>query len=307
MSPADEAFLPFHDDERRAQALAGLSAGRAAIRPYMPDQHRDFFALLPYLFTATLDGEGWPVASILTGPAGFVRSPDPVTLRIDARPAADDPAAPGFAPGCPVGLLGLDLSTRRRNRANGRVAARHGSSLIVTVGQSFGNAAQYIQTRTARPHPRTPAAAEPLAGLDAAARQLIAASDTLFIASRSRSGLGESGGLDMSHRGGLPGFVAVAVDGDALTVPDFRGNRFLNTLGNLLGDSRASLLFLDFAVGDVLQLQGTVTIDWADRRWRMAVERGWRRRAALPFDWSFGGYAPTTLATAAAGARCVEV
>lgn len=298
MRPPDEAFLPFHEDERRAQALAGLGAGRAAIRPYMPDQHRDFFALLPYLFTATLDGEGWPVASILTGPTGFVRSPDPMTLRIAARPVADDPAAPGFAPGRPVGLLGLDLSTRRRNRANGRVAARDGSGLIVTVGQSFGNCAQYIQTRTATPHPRTPAAAEPLAALDAAARQLIAGSDTLFVASCSRPGMGDSGGLDISHRGGLPGFVAV--EGDALTVPDFRGNRFFNTLGNLLGDPRASLLFLDFAAGDVLQLQGTVTIDWGGRRWRMAVERGWRRRAALPFDWSFGDYAPTTLATAAA-------
>jgi predicted pyridoxine 5'-phosphate oxidase superfamily flavin-nucleotide-binding protein len=264
----------------------------------MPDQHRDFFALLPYLFTATLDGVGWPVASILTGPTGFVRSPDPMTLRIDARAASDDPAAPGFAPGCPLGLLGLDLSTRRRNRANGRVAARDESGFSVAVTQSFGNCAQYIQTRTAMSHPRTPVAAEPLVGLDAAARKLIAGSDTLFVASRSRPGLGESGGLDMSHRGGLPGFVAV--EGDALTVPDFRGNRFFNTLGNLLGDPRAGLLFLDFAAGDVLQLQGAVTIDWANRRWRMAVERGWRRRAALPFAWSFGDYAPTTLATAAA-------
>jgi predicted pyridoxine 5'-phosphate oxidase superfamily flavin-nucleotide-binding protein len=296
MSPQDAPFLPFHEDEIRAQELAGLRAGRAAIRPYMPEQHRDFFALLPYLFTATLDAEGWPVASILAGPAGFIRSPDPQTLRLEALPAADDPASPGFASGLPIGLLGLDLSTRRRNRANGHVAARDGSGLTVAIAQSFGNCPQYIQTRTATPRPRTPAAAEPLAHLDTAARQLIAGSDTLFVASRSRGGVGESGGLDMSHRGGLPGFAAL--DGDTLTVPDFRGNRFFNTLGNLLGDPRAGLLFVDFASGDVVQLQGTVTIDWPARRWRMAVERGWRRRAALPFDWSFGDYAPQLAAPA---------
>ena len=44
-------FLAFHEDELRAQALAGQQrAGRVAIRPFMPDQHREFFALLPYLF-----------------------------------------------------------------------------------------------------------------------------------------------------------------------------------------------------------------------------------------------------------------
>ena len=61
----------------------------------------------------------------------------------------------------------------------------------------------------------------------------------------------------------------------------------------------------DFGTGDLLQLQGTVTIDWtaadtavagAQRSWRIAIERGWRRPAALPFDWTFGDYAPTTLA-----------
>jgi predicted pyridoxine 5'-phosphate oxidase superfamily flavin-nucleotide-binding protein len=133
--------------------------------------------------------------------------------------------------------------------------------------------------------------------LDDAARRVIEGADTFFVASRSRSGLG-GGGLDMSHRGGLPGFVAV--QGDTLVVPDFRGNRFFNTLGNLLGDPRAGLLFVDFASGDLLQLQGTVTIDWGEpRRWRLAVERLWRRPGALPFDWTFGDYAPTTMATPA--------
>jgi predicted pyridoxine 5'-phosphate oxidase superfamily flavin-nucleotide-binding protein len=294
-------FLGFHEDERRAQALAGQGAGRAAIRPFMPDQHRAFFTLLPYLFTATLDGGGWPMATVLQGDKGFVQSPDPTTLRIGARPAPDDPATAGFVAGAEIGLIGLDFTTRRRNRANGRLIAVD-DGLTVQVAQSFGNCAQYIQTRTAAPRAVVASSTETLVGLDEAARRLIGASDTFFIASRSRAGLDE-GGLDMSHRGGRPGFVAVT--GRTLVVPDFRGNRFYNTLGNLLGDPRAGLIFIDFASGDILQLQGTVTIDWhpdggpagGERLWRFEVERAWRRCGAFAFRWTFDTYAPTTLAT----------
>ena len=304
MSPQDgSAFLPFHADELEAQALAGQHAGRAAIRPFMPDQHRTFFALLPYLFTATLDAGGWPMGSVLTGGKGFVQSPDPTTLRVAARPDAGDPAAPGFAAGAPIGLLGLDFTSRRRNRANGSLLAVD-DGLTVRVDQSFGNCPQYIQTRRPAPRGVAPAGVEPLVGLDDEARALIASSDTFFVASRSRPEMGLAGGLDMSHRGGRPGFVGVL--GNALAIPDFRGNRFYNTLGNLLGDPRAGLVFIDFVSGDILQLQGVVAIDWhpggggpagAERLWRVEVERAWRRRGAFPFDWSFGTYAPTTLAT----------
>jgi uncharacterized protein len=296
-------FLAFHEDELRAQALAGQQrAGRVAIRPFMPDQHREFFTLLPYLFVATLDADGWPMASVLTGEAGFMQSPGSATLRIGALPAADDPAAPAFIAGAEIGLLGLDFTTRRRNRANGRLVAVD-DGLCVAIAQSFGNCAQYIQTRTPSLRAAAGAPVERLDRLDDAARALIAASDTFFVASRSRPGIDE-GGLDMSHRGGKPGFVGIA--GDTLAIPDFRGNRFYNTLGNLLGDPRAGLLFIDFASGDILQLQGRTTIDWhpegsgpagAERLWRVDVTRAWRRRGAFPFTWRFGDYAPTTLAT----------
>jgi predicted pyridoxine 5'-phosphate oxidase superfamily flavin-nucleotide-binding protein len=303
MSPQDGAgFLPFHDDELKAQALAGQRPGRAAIRPFMPDQHREFFALLPYLFTATLDSRGWPMASVLTGAAGFVQSPDPATLRIAGLPAANDPAAPGFIAGAEIGLLGLDLTSRRRNRANGRLSTVD-DGLTVQIAQSFGNCVQYIQTRTPSPRMAHLANAEPMGALDDAARSLIASCDTFFVASRSRSDIGEGGGLDMSHRGGKPGFVGV--QSNTLAIPDFRGNRFYNTLGNLLGNPRAGLIFIDFTSGDVLQVQGTAAIDWhpedrpagTERLWRLEVERAWRRRAAFPFSWTFGSYAPTTLAT----------
>lgn len=303
MTETSPASGPFHADELAAQSLARQSSPGTGIRPFMPDQHRDFFAGLPYLFIATADRQGWPVASVVSGLPGFVHSPDPTTLSIAALPGKGDPVAAGLFDGAPVGLLGLDLTNRRRNRANGIARTVGPTGFTVNVTQSFGNCAQYIQTR--RPVPRTavPGAAESLTALDPAARRLIAGADTFFVASRSRDDL-ISGGLDVSHRGGRPGFVAVR--GDELFIPDFRGNRFFNTLGNLLGEPRAGLLFIDFTSGELLQLQGRVAIEWtttgglpvgAQRQWRFAVEFCLRRRNALAFDWEFGNFAPTTLAT----------
>jgi predicted pyridoxine 5'-phosphate oxidase superfamily flavin-nucleotide-binding protein len=301
MGPQDGSseFLAFHRDELAAQALGGAGPSNARMRPFMPDQHREFFAGLPYLFVATADEQGWPVASVLAGRTGFIRSPDPVTLRIDGVHDAGRLAA-----GRNIGLLGLDLTNRRRNRANGHLTAVEEGGLMVRISQSFGNCAQYIQTRHPTSAARTPAPVERFDGLDDAARRLIAAADTFFVASRSHPEIGSDGGLDMSHRGGRPGFVSV--HGITLAIPDFRGNRFYNTLGNLLGDPRAGLLFIDFSSGELLQLQGRVEIDWAagnsgpegaERLWRVRIECGWRLRGAFPFAWTFGDYAPTTLKT----------
>ena len=296
-------FLPFNADEQAAQALAGYRMGRAPVRPLLPEQHREFFGLLPYLFTATPDAQGWPMASVLTGSPGFIASPDPTTLRIDALPREGDPAALDFAAGADIGLLGIDLSTRRRNRANGRIVTRD-EGLTVHIAQSFGNCPQYIQMRRVVGRDRKPGPVETLAGLDEAARDLIESADTFFVASRGRAELGAEGGFDMSHRGGRPGFVGV--HGDTLVIPDFRGNRFFNTLGNLLGDPRAGLLFVNFGTGEMLQLQGTVAIDWhpgeigpegTERLWRVRVARAWRTRSAFPYLTIFGDYAPSTLVT----------
>ncbi len=294
---------PFHPDELAAQARAGKGASGAGIRSFMPDQHREFFALLPYLFVASVDATGWPLATMLTGAPGFVHAPDPVTLRVDALPDARDPAAAGFAEGREIGMLGLDLATRRRNRVNGTIAARDAGGVTLAVRQSFGNCAKYIQRREVRAMPHAPGSVEALGGLDDAARALIAQADTLFVASRARPDADATGGLDMSHRGGRPGFVHH--DGDTLVIPDFAGNRFYNTLGNLMGEPRASLLFVDFAAGDLLQLEGRASIAWdarvlsagIERQWRFTVERGWRRRAAVPLRWSFIDYSPATLGT----------
>lgn len=296
---------PYYPDEIAAQRLAGGGAAGGGIRAQMPDQHRSFFAGLRYLLVTTVPADGWPVATMLTGAPGFVQAPDPASLLIDLPPEPDDPSTDAFASGQDIGILGIDLDNRRRNRANGLVTGLDTRTLTVAVRQSFGNCPQYIQRRSVHPIGRAPGRPEWLTTLDDDARFLIGQADTFFVASRSRSGTEVNGGADISHRGGRPGFVRI--DGDRLSIPDFRGNRYFNTLGNLLGEPRAALLFLDFEQGDLLHLQGEAEIEWnadaaqkiegAERLWHFHIVGGWRRRAALPLHWSFIEQAPTTART----------
>src|SRR4051812_15968145 len=102
----------------------------------MPDQHRLFFAALPFVLVATTDDTGWPTATMLTGMPGFIASPNAKTLHIEALPRADDPVAPWLRSDAPVGVLGIDLATRRRNRANGFVAGVDMDGFTVSVRES---------------------------------------------------------------------------------------------------------------------------------------------------------------------------
>ncbi len=297
--------MSFHTDELVAQALAGVDTKGAGIRDFMPEQHRGFFSALRFVLIATTDAAGWPLATLLEGEPGFVGSPDSKTLRVDSLPGPDDPAYGTLRAGREIGLLGIDLTTRRRNRANGVVCEVDPRSFTVAVRQSFGNCPQYIQRRTLSRAAAVPGQVRRLESLDDDARKLIARADTFFVASRSRLGVGPAGGTDISHRGGRPGFVRL--QDDVLSVPDFRGNRYFNTLGNLLGEPRSSLLFLDFETGDVLQLQGLASIDWdpaaakrvegAERTWDFRIARGWFRRQAVSLRGTFVDYSPVTLRT----------
>jgi predicted pyridoxine 5'-phosphate oxidase superfamily flavin-nucleotide-binding protein len=293
----------FHPGELAAQALAGVASPNAAIRDWMPDQHRSFFGMLPFLPIATADANGAPVATILTGSAGFITSPDPTTLRIAAHPAPDDPAAPLLVPGAAVGILGIDPATRRRNRANGFLQSVDDNNMSISIRQSFGNCPQYIQTRAWQQAATISEPAEILNGLDAAAELLVGRADTFFVATNSGGAAGDAGGLDISHRGGRPGFVQVA--SNMLTIPDFHGNRYFNTFGNLLLNPQAALLFVDWSNGTILHLQGTAEILWnegqdfegAERLWRVSVTSIIRRCGAMPLRWAFQNFAPQTLRT----------
>src|SRR5215207_6049893 len=104
MSGIVDAPSPFHAGERQAQRQAGVPTPHPlGIRPFMPDQHRDFFELLPYVLIAARDGVGWPVPTMLAGLPGFISSPDPTTLRVETMADPHDPARATLIPGAEFG------------------------------------------------------------------------------------------------------------------------------------------------------------------------------------------------------------
>lgn len=262
---------PFHAGEQAVQRLAGVRdrielRGRAVIRDYMPEQHRSFFAALPFLVVGLADQNGHPWATTLSGPPGFMNSAEENLLAIKAWLDPGDLLHSCIRDGAPVGGPGIELSTRRRNRVNGRIEnCIFGEGFSIRVQQSFGNCPKYIQARSERPRLHSRLAPEsrmaPYLGDNEVG--FIAEADTFFIASRSAH-LDEeesSHGLDVSHRGGLPGFVRV-VSRNELCFPDLSGNLLFNTLGNLEADARAGLLFIDFRSGGMLQIIGRTRIRW---------------------------------------------
>lgn len=257
---------PFHAGELEAQRLAEVgdvaSWAGGFLRDHMPDQHRAFFSDLPFLIVAGGDAQGRPWVTILDGPDGFVTSPDPWHLRIGKALPAGDPLAGALEPGDHIGLLGIEMSTRRRNRMNGRIGAAD-QGLAIEVQQSFGNCPQYIREREwyraeddgAPPQPRV------TARLDAEQAAHLSAAETFFIGTGSFGEGGAIDGYDASHRGGPPGFVLVTDDGK-LRIPDYSGNNYFNTIGNLLRDPRVGLVFPEFETGRLIQITGRARIEW---------------------------------------------
>jgi len=288
---------PFHAGELEAQRRAGVGDGVSGryIRDYMPDQHRAFFETLPFLVVAGGDAEGRLWLTMVEGPPGFVRSPDPRTLSIAASVPAHDPLTAALSAEAGIGILGIDLSTRRRNRANGVIRAAEGA-LVIDVRQSFGNCPRHIHVRAWRfAEPTRAAAARTSHRLDAAQQARVAAADTLFIGSGYRAGGDRpSDGYDASHRGGSRGFVRAASDGTRLRIPDYAGNNYFNTVGNLLRDPRVALLLVDFETGGLLHIAGRASVDWAPedchdpnarRVIEVTVEKVVDRPAALTLRW----------------------
>lgn len=71
------------------------------------------------------------------------------------------------------------------------------------------------------------------------------------------SSAGPGGMIDVSPRGGEPGFVQVSEDGRTLFLPDRPGNNRLDTLRNLLaGDGQVGLMFMIPGFDDVYRVNG---------------------------------------------------
>jgi hypothetical protein len=255
---------PFHEGELKVQRLAGeqLVAERnsGAIGSRIMGGALPFLAQQSMAVFSSRDGEGRLWASMLFGARGFMSSVDGHSVAFELSQMllqAEDPFWRNIEAEPKVGLLVIELGSRRRLRVNGSISRLGEGRLLLSVKESYPNCPKYITRRVVQ----TVATGEPAQqeerrgsalGLDQ--KQLLASADTLFIATAH-----PSGEADASHRGGSPGFIE-ALDEQTLRIPDYLGNGMYNTFGNLALDSSAGLIVPDFEHGLALQLTGKAAL-----------------------------------------------
>lgn len=257
---------PYHEGERIVQERAGERASAVmngrVIASAVPVPALGFIGQQSMAVVTSVDGRQRPWASLIFGSPGFLTPESPELIVADLSrtwPHGDDPFWGNITHDPRVGMLLIELATRRRLRISGRVTVG-GDSLSLAVERAYPNCPKYIQRRhlSDRPTARAGAFTTPRRGttLTEAQQSLIRAADTLFVAS-----LHPEHGADASHRGGRSGFVQL-LDSATLRIPDYPGNSMFNTLGNFAVHPRGGILVPDFANQRTLQLVGEVEIRW---------------------------------------------
>ncbi len=293
---------PFHNDElavqQRANAAEQASNSARMINDRIPGGAMKFVEQQTMAVIGSLDQQGRVWASVLFGNKGFIKPSGDQCISIDRARGWRSPGDPlweNILHTPDVGMLFIELSTRRRLRVNGKLhkAAEHRYEL--KVEQAYPNCPKYIHRRELVIYPRQLSLCNAqLKGkaLPDAQRQLIRSADTFFVASASAER-----SVDASHRGGQPGFVQFE-DAQTLRIPDYPGNGMFNTLGNFESYPSAGLVFIDFAESRVLQLTGKPTILWDQdesneetggtrRFWRFVVSE-WREMAIqADLQWQY--------------------
>jgi hypothetical protein len=262
---------PFHSGERAIQTRAGVreeaeKRGQRMLSSELNNQQRQFFPQLPFLLSAHIDTDGQPWAGLITGKPGFIAIEDTrneCTLHWDS---AHNPTQVSVQANSPLGLLGIELATRRRNRLNAHVLSADARQWRLSIDQGYGNCPKYINER---PWPAELFARDytvtEQSGLSNSALSLARTTDTFFIATNSGpeelDGRTQSSawGADVSHRGGDAGFLQWE-DG-RLKFEDYPGNNMFNTLGNIARHPQCGILILDFSSGDIMQLAARAEIE----------------------------------------------
>jgi len=281
----------FHSGELAVQRMAGVSADAARLvrmleEPNLDGGARRFLADRSFAILSARDAHGVFWTSPLLAPPGFLDAHGS-TLDVGASLPDSDPLT-GLPVGQPVGMLVVDLATRRRMRVNGTLTGVNTGRMQISVDQAYGNCPQYIRRRLLEPSSAARSRSEStIDGTDLTPSQsgLIRSADTFFLGTTH-----PARGNDASHRGGPAGFVRV--ESGTLGWPDYPGNNMFNSLGNLAVDPTAALLFIDFSTGRTLQLTGTADIEWCEpatsddghtgRRVRFTPQRVVRPGDALP-------------------------
>lgn len=248
----------FHEGELAIQAKAGTTHMAERVGKGISNNaqlYASFLEQLDFAVAGSVDKEGHVWATPLSGNAGFMSLEDNETLNI--KTPVDDRLSENLKADSRLGLLVLAPFTRRRLRLNGQASIQK-DGLQLHTKEVFGNCPKYIQKRDLK-HVEVRSQTTLTEGKDLTSeiKAWLKQADTFFITSNN-----PKGNLDVSHRGGQPGFIHV--EGNTVLSPDYQGNMMFNTLGNIQENPQVGLVFIDFEKGHTLQLYGAASILWDD-------------------------------------------
>ena len=284
----------FHEGERAVQERYGTRDGVAGHETKIFESKllngsiARFVGSLPLVATATRDPDGWPFPSVEPGPLRIL-GPEAVAL-----PSVRDHAqlAEHLRGHPKIGMLAIDLARRFRFRINGRATIDQ-DGLAVQIEHAFGNCQQYLHRidQGALTTPAIPEVAPWRSRLEPPDVQALAEATHVFIATQDADG-----DLDAQYKGGLPGWLTVDQDGD-IAFPDYYGNGYFMSLGNLQQDPRlgmlvpgGALLFGHASLDDRPEVVGH--FPGAERVIRVRPDRIASARGLMPFEETFVAASP---------------
>lgn len=254
---------PYHSGELAVQKQAGVEKEAAGLSRMVTDRIVRgigyFLEKQPFVIISYKNSSGDIQVQLLSGTDYFVELPDETTIEIDKSLLHDSPDKSlinGLPAGTSMGMLFIELPTRKRFRVNGSVR-KNDLKLVIDVQQAYGNCPKYIQKRTLdQVITERKTVTTDGESLTTKMIELISGIDTLFIGSESADGM-----HDVSHRGGNPGFIQVQ-DSQTLRIPDYPGNNMFNTLGNIHQNPLTGMLLTDFQTGTAIRLSGKAEIQF---------------------------------------------
>jgi len=141
----------FHAGEIEVQTRAGVQdiARRVAgvLRSTIPPVAREFLEGQRMVVVSTVDSRGRVWASILTGEPGFIQALDEQTVQINAELIPGDPLVENLRTRRDIGILAIELSTRRRMKLKGRSELGEYGSIYVHAERVYALCPKYIQAR----------------------------------------------------------------------------------------------------------------------------------------------------------------
>lgn len=299
----------FHRGERVIQERAGETslADRNAVvlTDTVISGARPFIGKQSMVVLGSVDAQGGVWSSVMFGKPGFVHTEAGKSIVLDAPLGQRDDTDPfwrNIEANPSIGMLFIELGSRRRYRVNGSLIDNQASGIEVGVIEAYPNCPKYIQRRNLRDLGATSLPVRMVQGThiqdDLAA--VVQQADTLFVAS-----FHPKFGADVSHRGGTPGYISI-LNNETLRIPDYPGNCLYNTFGNFEVNPHAGLCIPDFAGNRVLQLSGAATLHWdmpdpagltggTLRFWDFKVDRWVLRDTPQRLEWEYLDASPFNL------------